>query len=263
MPHNLEKCVYPGLPKLELIQDLKLFELVNLDDLEKFYQQSDPQSGSRQRRVRSIKEFLKRAIQYKDRLKILFNIKVNKKTKVMKLINLILEKFGLRLKSKRIRIGDELERIYQLNREQLNDLDRQAVLTGLTTKYKSWQQTKEWPIFENYAATVDYTLDRYDNDLRTGSFAGGRPNNVSNHSHDVKQPQAQNSSTLESVPHRANNIYNHSCDVSHPQAHSLSTLGTVPPISTNIQALEVVMGQSESQFILGLLADLEAQSPPY
>lgn len=117
-------------PKVELIKDLGLFAIIDLSNLEKEYTSSD----------RDIATFKQKANFLRYRLYTVFNLTVTPKTDPIKLIGKLLERVGLGLISRQVRVGDERIRYYKIDLKLLCDTDRMAVLRALDTKYSQIEQ---------------------------------------------------------------------------------------------------------------------------
>ncbi len=127
-------------PKIRLLQDLKLFDYINLDDLNKEYRGSDAEAQN----------ILKIALKNKKRLKQVLGIRVTKRTAPLKLIKSILEKISVLMKRDKHGKGSDTDNYYLINSEALNDPDRLAVLQALDLKYDRWCAKKtEQGWFEN------------------------------------------------------------------------------------------------------------------
>ena len=127
-------------PKIRLLQDLKLFDYIDLDDLRKEYRGSDAEAQN----------ILKIALKNKKRLKQILEIGVTKRTAPLKLIKSILEKISVLMKRDKHGKGSDTDNYYLINSEALNDPDRLAVLQALDLKYDRWCAKKtEQGWFEN------------------------------------------------------------------------------------------------------------------
>ena len=267
------------LPKIQLIEDLKLFNLVNLEDLDKKYTDG----------AREVIEFKKLALCHRERLKTIFNITVTKKTSAIGLINSLLNKLGLILKHRRVRVNQELQRIYQLDRAILQDSDRLAILQGMSAKYINWRENKEWPIFNNYSSPgenpsqpdeetvppgaeiiyhqqgeVEHPLSQSEVEIEPPGFTE-HLDSVERKSVPIEQYPSTRANSSQSdgqtVPLGAEIIYHQQGEVEHPL--SQSEVEIEPPDLNLISRSEHQELTNESQFILDLLKDLENRNPRF
>lgn len=113
-------------PKAKLINDLGLFKLIDLTDLDKEYSGKD----------KSVIEFRDRAYFFRYKIYQSFRLTVTPKTDPIKLIEKLLDRFGLDLEqSDRRQVSGERVRFYRLNRQKLLDPDRISVLDSMNRKY--------------------------------------------------------------------------------------------------------------------------------
>lgn len=119
-------------PKIRLLQDLKLFDYIDLDDLNKEYRGSDAEA----------KNILKIALKNKKRLERILGIRVTKRTAPLKLIKSILEKISILMKRKKYGKESNSDNYYLIDSQALNDPDRLAVLQALDLKYDRWRAKK-------------------------------------------------------------------------------------------------------------------------
>ncbi|WP_414552585.1 plasmid replication protein, CyRepA1 family [Anabaena sp. CCY 0017] len=108
--------------KVEAINSINLFEAIPLDDFEtEYYNDSEV-----------LKEWFKKSVlPHRKLLKNAFNISVNKDTQVIKFINQMLSKVGIKLKQSRKCDGIKY---YSLDAELATDADRAEVLRSLNLK---------------------------------------------------------------------------------------------------------------------------------
>ncbi|MDJ0726485.1 MAG: hypothetical protein QNJ38_15350, partial [Prochloraceae cyanobacterium] len=114
------------LPKIELLIELGLFELIKLDNLDQIYSKGD----------RAVIEFFNRALNESERIKRNFGISVSEQISPIYLINLLLKKVGLQLRKQKKRVNGELTNLYQIDRQILNDRDRAIILEASDRKYQ-------------------------------------------------------------------------------------------------------------------------------
>ncbi|MGF1488174.1 MAG: plasmid replication protein, CyRepA1 family [Prochloraceae cyanobacterium] len=115
------------LPKIELLIELGLFELIKLDNLDKIYSKHDESAIA----------FFNLALKQKERVKRIFGITISEVSPVMTLIQNLLVKVGIKLTATRKRVNGDRQYLYQINRQAYQDKDRAIVLTALQLKYQT------------------------------------------------------------------------------------------------------------------------------
>ena len=111
--------------KVDIINKIGIFEVIRLDDFEHEYSEKDS----------SIKEwFTQKVLRHKKLIKNAFGITVSENTQIIKFINKLLGKVGLKLK--RSRKDTDNITYYKLNEELVLDVDRLAVLEALTRRWE-------------------------------------------------------------------------------------------------------------------------------
>ena len=206
------------LPMVELLEELGLFAAVPLNYFEFIYTKE----------TAALIEFKQRAIAKKDRIKQNFGLSISEDIEPISLVNLFLSLVGLRLKGKRVRHRDGVRHyIYQLDRQRLEDSDRQLILNAIATKYQS-------DLFEYH---------------RKNGTVPSVPINIETDGGEVGQ--IIESSLQDSVPPVANNIETDGGEVGQLDATDGGEVGQLDAVDKDLT--------SESQFILSLLNDLENQ----
>nr|MDJ0727277.1 hypothetical protein [Prochloraceae cyanobacterium] len=115
------------LPKIELLIELGLFELIKLDNLDQIYSKHDEKAIA----------FFNLALKQKERVKRVFGITISEVSPVMTLIQNLLVKVGIKLTATRKRVNGDRQYLYQINRQAYQDKDRAIVLTALESKYQT------------------------------------------------------------------------------------------------------------------------------
>ncbi len=114
------------LPQVELIDELGLFNLINLDNTEQVYTKDD----------RAVIEFKRKAIAAREGIKRNLGLTISSDISPIYLINQLLFKVGLKLKRQRKRVDGKLIYVYKLDREILCDGDRRLILEAIERRYQ-------------------------------------------------------------------------------------------------------------------------------
>ncbi|MDJ0715800.1 MAG: hypothetical protein QNJ54_16465 [Prochloraceae cyanobacterium] len=115
------------LPLVELIDELGLFNLIKLENSEQVYTKDDL----------DVIEFFNRALAHKERIKRTLGLTITSDTPPIQLINNLLGKLGIKVKSKRVRVDGVRHYIYKLDRQRMEDSDRQLLLKAFELKYQT------------------------------------------------------------------------------------------------------------------------------
>ncbi len=111
--------------KVDIINKIGIFEIIGLDDFEQEYSEKDS----------SVKEwFTQKVLRHKKLIKNAFGITVSENTQIIKFINKLLVRVGLKLE--RSRKDTDNITYYKLNEELVLDADRVAVLEALTRRWE-------------------------------------------------------------------------------------------------------------------------------
>ncbi len=115
------------LPQVELLEELGLFNLIKLENSEQVYTKDDL----------DVLEFFNRALAHKERIKRTLGLTITSDTPPIQLINNLLGKLGIKVKSKRVRVDGVRHYIYKLDRQRMEDSDRQLLLKAFELKYQT------------------------------------------------------------------------------------------------------------------------------
>lgn len=130
------------LPKVKLLNDLGLFDLIDLNNPEREYRGTD----------KDVMDFKERAYFMRHRIYTAFGLTVTKNTYPMALIEKLAKRIGIRFYSNKYKIKGETVRGYRIVTQELNDPSRKMILESLSRRYvetitvKDFEQGQNLPV---------------------------------------------------------------------------------------------------------------------